>query len=131
MKSLEPDLKSIAASGWGPEFIPEDEILQSQFPEVLAQIANDHTRIAELDALLTAANVAGEEDGEESDSEGDDDNSGEEGIGVLPKAKVKALKDAKKALNSEIRQLKKEVRELKKSAKDLLQAQPVSCGVRV
>ena len=32
-KSLESDLKSVAASGWGPELIPEEEILQSQFPE--------------------------------------------------------------------------------------------------
>jgi hypothetical protein len=31
---LKADLKSIAASGWGPELIPDDEILASQFPEV-------------------------------------------------------------------------------------------------
>lgn len=34
---LKADFKSIAASGWGPELIPDDEILQCQFPEVLAQ----------------------------------------------------------------------------------------------
>ena len=32
------DLKSIAASGWGPELIPDDDILQSQFPQVLAEL---------------------------------------------------------------------------------------------
>ena len=45
-------LKSIAASGWGPELIPEQDILQSQFPEVLEQIEQDQARIAELESLV-------------------------------------------------------------------------------
>ena len=56
IKSLESDLKSVAASGWGAELIPEEQILQSQFPEVLAQIEKDQTRIAELEGLFAAAN---------------------------------------------------------------------------
>ena len=32
---LKADLKSIAASGWGAELIPDSEIVASQFPEVL------------------------------------------------------------------------------------------------
>jgi type I restriction enzyme M protein len=35
MKDLEADFKSIDASVWGPELIPDEDILQSQFPEVL------------------------------------------------------------------------------------------------
>ena len=35
MNRLAADFKSVAASGWGPELIPEEDILQSQFPEVL------------------------------------------------------------------------------------------------
>ena len=54
IKSLDSDLKSIAASGWGPELIPDDEILQSQFPEVLEQIEQETARIAELEGLFTA-----------------------------------------------------------------------------
>jgi hypothetical protein len=37
-KLLVSDFKSIAASGWGPELIPDDDILQSQFPQVLAEL---------------------------------------------------------------------------------------------
>jgi type I restriction enzyme M protein len=32
---LKTDLKSVAASGWGAELIPDDEILQSEFPELI------------------------------------------------------------------------------------------------
>lgn len=64
-------------------------------------------RIAELDGLLAAANSADdEEEGEAEESEN----------GVLPKAKVKALKVEKKTLNGEIRQIKKQVREMRKDA---------------
>ena len=75
---LKADFKSIAASGWGPELIPDQEILQSQFPEVLAELESQHSRIAELQALFAAA---GEEDFEDSDDSG-----------VLPSDTVKSLK---------------------------------------
>lgn len=78
-KLLASDLKSIAASGWGPELIPDDDILQSQFPEVLAELEEKHNRLAELQALFLAAS---EEDFEENDE-----------VGVLPADQVKALKD--------------------------------------
>ena len=45
---LKADLKSIAASGWGPELIPDDDILESQFPEVLADMEQKRLRLAEL-----------------------------------------------------------------------------------
>ena len=35
---FKPEFKSIAFSGWGPELIPDDDILQSQFPEILAEM---------------------------------------------------------------------------------------------
>lgn len=50
-KALESDLQSIAASGWGAELIPEEQILQSQFPEVLVQIEKDQTRIVAVENL--------------------------------------------------------------------------------
>ena len=77
-KLLASDLKSIAASGWGPELIPDDDILQSQFPEVLADLEQKHARLAELQALFAAAS---EEDFEDTDD-----------TGVLPADKVKTLK---------------------------------------
>ena len=53
-KTLEADFKSIAASGWNAELIPDDEILASQFPDVLAAQAERQARIAELRALFAA-----------------------------------------------------------------------------
>jgi type I restriction enzyme M protein len=77
-KLLAADFKSIAASGWGAELIPDEEILQSQFPQVLAELERQHSRLAELQALFAAA---GEEDFEDSDDSG-----------VLPADEVKTLK---------------------------------------
>lgn len=86
MKSLEADFKSIAASGWGPELIPDEEILQSQFPEVLEKSEQDKARIAELEALFAAAD---DEDAEEDDESG-----------VLPSDQVKAYKHERKEINN-------------------------------
>lgn len=64
---LKADFKSIAASGWGPELIPDEDILQSQFPDVLEELEQSHTRLAELQALFAAAD---EEDFEDTDDSG-------------------------------------------------------------
>ena len=87
MKSLEADFKSIAASGWGPELIPDEDILQSQFPDVLEKSEQDRARIAELEALFAAAD---DEDAEEDDESG-----------VLPSDQVNAYKDERKEINNE------------------------------
>lgn len=76
--SLKADFKSIAASGWGPELIPDEELLQSQFPEVLAEQEQAQARLAELQALFAAA--------DDEDFEDSDDN------GVMTAEQVKALK---------------------------------------
>jgi type I restriction enzyme M protein len=86
-KGLASDFKSIAASGWGPELIPDEDILQSQFPEVLAELETQHARLAELQALFAAAS---EEDFEDTDD-----------TGVLPADEVKTLKDELKEANAE------------------------------
>lgn len=75
---LKADLKSIAASGWGPELIPDNDILESQFPQLLAEMEQKRIRLAALAASLAAAD---EEDYEDSDD-----------TGVLPSDEVKALK---------------------------------------
>jgi type I restriction enzyme M protein len=77
-KLLAADFKSIAASGWGPELIPNEDILQSQFPKVLAELEHHHSRLTELQALFAAAS---EEDFEDADDSG-----------VLPADEVKTLK---------------------------------------
>jgi len=82
---FKPEFKSIAFSGWGPELIPDDEILKSQFPEILAEMEQKRIRLAELDALFAAAD---EEDYEDTDD-----------TGVLPDDEVKVLKaEIKEAL---------------------------------
>jgi len=94
MEDLKADLKSIAASGWGPELIPDADILQSQFPELLAEMEQKRLRIAELAALFAAAD---EEDYEDSDDSG-----------VLPGDEVKALKAQLKELKARAKLAKKE-----------------------
>jgi type I restriction enzyme M protein len=82
MNRLAPDFKSVSASGWGPELIPEEDILQSQFPEVLEKMEADAARIAELEGLFAAADA--------------EDAEPDEATGVLPSETVKALREEKK-----------------------------------
>ncbi len=93
---FKPEFKSIAFSGWGPELIPDDEILQSQFPQILADMEQKRIRLAELAALFAAAD---EEDYEDSDE-----------TGVLPDAEVKALKAELKEANAQAKLAKREKR---------------------
>ena len=93
-KLLASDFKSIAASGWGPELIPDDDILQSQFPDILATLETQHARLAELQALFAAA---GEEDFEDTDD-----------TGVLPGDEVKTLKASLKEAKGNAKAAKKD-----------------------
>jgi type I restriction enzyme M protein len=93
---LKADLKSVAASGWGPELIPDSDILESQFPELLAEMEQKRSRLAELTALFAAAD---EEDYEDSDD-----------TGVLPGGEVKALKAQFKEASAQAKLAKKEGR---------------------
>ncbi|GLI39496.1 N-6 DNA methylase [Geobacter hydrogenophilus] len=96
---LKADLKSIAASGWGAELIPDADILESQFPEILADMEQKRLRLAELAALFAAAD---EEDYEDSDD-----------TGVLPADDVKALKAELKETKAQGKLAKKENRDAK------------------
>jgi type I restriction enzyme M protein len=94
---FKPEFKSIAFSGWGPELIPDDDILQSQFPDILAQMEQKRLRLAELSALFAAA--------DEEDYEDNDDT------GVLPSSDVKALKTELKEAKALAKLAKKEQRD--------------------
>jgi type I restriction enzyme M protein len=91
--SLKNDLKSVAASGWGAELIPDDEILQSEFPELVEELVTKRARIDEVQALFAAADDDGYEDNEET--------------GVLTSTEVKRLKEQLKAKNAELKALVK------------------------
>ena len=93
INQLKADLKSIAASGWGPELIPDGELVASQFPEILEELEQSRARLAELQALFAAAD---EEDFEDSDE-----------TGVLPSDEVKKLKAQFKDLNTRAKLAKK------------------------
>jgi type I restriction enzyme M protein len=94
MQQLAADLKSIAASGWGAELIPDQDILQSQFPQVLAELEQQHARLAELQALFAAASEDEFEDTEDS--------------GVLPADEVKALKTSLKEAKGQLKLAKRD-----------------------
>ena len=99
---LKADFKSIAASGWGPELIPDEDILQSQFPEVLEELEQTQTRLAGLQALFAAAD---EEDFEDADD-----------TGVMPGDEVKSKKDELKDATAE---WKAQLKQIKNLAADL------------
>ena len=96
--TLKADFKSIAASGWGAELIPDEDILQSQFPEVLEELEEAQTRLAELQALFAAADA---EDFEDTDD-----------TGVLPSEEVKNKKEELKTQNAEWKAQLKQVKAL-------------------
>lgn len=95
---LKADFKSIAASGWGAELIPDQDILQSQFPDVLRDLQQSQIRLAELLNLFATANEEGFEDTEDS--------------GVMPSDEVKNKKDELKKINAEWKMHLKELKAL-------------------
>ena len=99
--SLESDLKSVSASGWNAELIPDNEILQSQFPEVLEELAKNESRRDELEAMFLEVNEL-----EEGEFE-------EENYVVFPKYIVKELKAEIKGYNGEIKAFKKDIKAIK------------------
>jgi type I restriction enzyme M protein len=108
--SLESDLKSVAASGWNAELIPADDILQSQFPEVLQELADKEARRDELEALFKEVNDRYAEDPDafaESLEEAEDDSEQ-----VYPKEMLKELKAEIKELKGRVNALKKEIKAL-------------------
>ena len=105
-QELEADFRSVAASGWNANLIPDEDILSSQFPEVLEQLEKDQARISELEGIFAEAEARGEDDEIE-----DLENS------VLNKADIKQLKADKKELSAELRLHKKELKNLTTDAK--------------
>jgi len=95
---LKADFKSIAASGWGPELIPDADILQSQFPEVLEEMEQAQARLAELQALFASADEEDFEDNEDS--------------GLLASIEVKEKKEELKIVTGEWKAHLKRLKEL-------------------
>jgi type I restriction enzyme M protein len=98
--TLETDLKSVAASGWNAELIPEAEILQSQFPDVLDELARNEARRDELEAMFKEVNEVEEEAYNEEDFE------------VYPAKILTDFKEQLKGLNGSLKTLKNEIKAL-------------------
>lgn len=87
--SITNDIKSVIASGWNAELIPDDEILQSQFPEVLKELKDNEARRDELQAKFDEVN------------ELEDDVWNEEDYEVWRSKELKEHKDGIKELKGE------------------------------
>ena len=109
------DLKSISASGWNAELIPDEEILEAQFPEVLEKLQDNKKRLQELEAMFAAVEKLDEEEGNE-----DSDQLEEEDTDILSKEAVTELKNRKKELRGQITALRKnELKPLKDTLKKI------------
>lgn len=105
---LKYDFMSVVSSGWNAELIPEDEILESQFPEVLKELRDAETRRDEIQAKFDSANEMEKEEGWNPD-EFDLENAE-----VIPKSVIKNIKSEIKTNNGEINSIKKEIKVLEK-----------------
>lgn len=105
---LKYDFMSVVSSGWNAELIPEDEILESQFPEVLKELRDAEARRDEIQVQFDSVNGMEKEEGwnpEEFDLENAD---------VIPKSVIKNIKSDIKTNNGEINSIKKEIKTLEK-----------------
>jgi type I restriction enzyme M protein len=94
------DLKSVIASEWNAELIPDDEIIESQFPDVLAELRSNEARRDELQAQFDEVN------------ELEDDVWNEEDYEVWRGKELKEHKDSIKALKAESKIAEKEYKNL-------------------
>ncbi|UYM17094.1 N-6 DNA methylase [Endozoicomonas euniceicola] len=95
-KRLEADFKSIAASGWNAELIPDEVLFASQCAEVVAELHQKNGRINELQGWIDQA--------DEEDYEPSDENP------VLPSEYAKQLKADQKEVKATISQTLKNIK---------------------
>jgi type I restriction enzyme M protein len=101
------DLRSVAASGWNAELIPDDEILQSQFPEVIKELNDCIAKRDELEALFNEVNDLEEGAWNEEEYE------------VFPKGELAEVKTTIKNLGAELKELKRDIKNKTKQIKAL------------
>lgn len=102
---LSVDLKSVAASGWNAELIPDEEILISQYPEILKELQTNEARRDELESLFKEVNELEEDMWQEEDYE------------VWPNKELKEHREAIKVLKGERKEADKELKNLDKRLK--------------
>lgn len=105
MNTLRSDFRSVQASGWTAELIPDDELIANEFPEVLDDLKRLEARRDELDAKF--AEIA-EMDPEEWDAEQYE---------VMPKTVISDIKNEIKELKAKRKELAKHQKALEKQEK--------------
>ena len=105
IEDLKYDVKSVAASAWKAELIPDDEILESQFPEVLSSYRIALARRDELEALFETVNEL--EDGEWN----------EDDYEAIPKKQITEIKSQIKNNTKQKNLLAKELAKIEKQIK--------------
>lgn len=108
--TLFTDLRSVSASGWNAELIPDEEILQSQFPEVLNELHNNEARRDELEAFFKEVNELEEGSWNEEDNE------------VFPKGELAEVKAGIKTLGGELKEIERDIKNKEKRIKALQKA---------
>lgn len=107
---LNTDLKSVAASSWNAELIPDDEILESQYPEVLKELRTNEARRDELQTMFAEVN------------ELEDDTWNEEDYEVWRSKELKEHKEGIKQIKGERKEADKEFKNLQKRIKANIKA---------
>jgi type I restriction enzyme M protein len=108
--TLFTDLRSVAASGWNAELIPDEEIIQSQFPEVLKELRDSESRRDELESLFKEVNELEEGTWSEEDYE------------VFPKEELAEVKVGIKTLGGELKEITRDINKKEKQIKALKKA---------
>ncbi len=108
--TLFTDLRSVSASGWNAELIPDEEILQSQFPDVLKELRDNETRRDELEALFEEVNDLEEGVWNEDDYE------------VWPKDELAEIRGRIKLLGGELKVNIRDFKNKEKQKKALLKS---------
>lgn len=108
--TLFADLRSVSASGWNAELIPDEDILQSQFPEVLKELHDNEARRDELEDLFKEVNELKEGSWSEEDCE------------VFPKEELAEVKVGIKTLGGELKEIKRNIKNREKQVNALKKA---------
>lgn len=103
--SLFTDFRSVASSGWNAELIPDDEMLESQFPDVLKELRENEARRDEIDVLFKEVNDLEEGAWSEDDYE------------VWPKTELAEVKSEIKSLGGELKEVTRDLKNRNKQLK--------------
>ncbi|HPD57761.1 MAG TPA: N-6 DNA methylase [Smithellaceae bacterium] len=117
--ALSADIKSVSSSGWNAELIPDEEILASQFPDVLKELKDNEARRDEIEAKFKEVNDL------------EEDAYDEEAYDVFPKDLLKEYKDKIKEYKGELKQVKRDLKALNVRKKALTKSSPAKAELDV